>query len=68
MNLRALGQSGLTGWRRRAAEPVADAVAKRSGWNEQQVLAAIGGAFLLLTLIGFLRTAMTTIRAARSEA
>jgi hypothetical protein len=68
MNLRALGQSGLTGWRRRAAQPVARVVARRSSMNEGQVLAIIGGAFLAMTLFGFVRTAMTTVRAARYEA
>jgi len=67
MNIRALGQSGLTGWRRKAAQPVARAVARRSSMNESQILAIIGGAFLALSLIGFVRTAMSTVRAARSE-
>ena len=67
MDMQALGESGLTGWRRFAARPVARAVARRSSMNEGQVMALIGGAFLLLTVIGFVRTTVTTIRAAREE-
>ncbi len=66
MDVRALGQSGLKGWRRRAAQPVARAVARRSSMSEGQVLAIIGGVFLTLTVIGFVRTAMTSVRAART--
>jgi hypothetical protein len=66
MNLVAMGNTGLTGWQRRAAHPVARAVATRSPLSEEQVLASIGGVLLVLSAVGFVRTMRTMIRAGRA--
>ncbi len=66
MNLVAMGNTGLSGWQRRAAQPVARAVATRSPMTEEQVLASIGGLLLLLSIVGFVRTMRTMIRAGRA--
>ena len=66
MNIVAMGNTGLTGWQRRAAQPVARAVSTRSPLTEEQVLATIGGVLLLLSAVGFVRTMRTMIRAGRA--
>ena len=38
-NLVAMGQVGLSGWTRAAAQPTARAVARRTGRPEEQILA-----------------------------
>jgi|SRR5215468_8869162 len=55
-NFVAMGQVGLTGWRRRAAQPTARLVARMTGRPESEILSLIGAGFLLITLIDFLRT------------
>jgi heme/copper-type cytochrome/quinol oxidase subunit 1 len=65
MDLVAMGESGLKGWRRKAAEPVARAVSKRTSYTEAQVRAAIGAVFLALAVVAFARTLAMTIRAGR---
>jgi len=55
-NLVAMGEVGLTGWRRRAARPTARLIARRTGRPEAEILSLIGAGFLLITLIDFLRT------------
>ena len=42
-NFVAMGQVGLTGWTRVAAKPLAQAVARRTGRPEAQILSLIGG-------------------------
>ncbi len=54
-NFVAMGQVGLTGWTRVAARPVAHAIARRTGRPEAQILSLIGGMFLAIALINFLR-------------
>jgi hypothetical protein len=66
MDLVAMGESGLKGWRRKAAGPVARAVSRRTRFTEAQVRAAIGAVFLALALIAFARTLAMTIRAGRT--
>ena len=65
-NLVAMGQAGLTGWRKAAAGPVARAVARKTGRPEAQILALIGAVFLAKALIGFLREVNTVIAAGRT--
>ena len=65
-NLVAMGQAGLTGWTGKAAQPVARAVARKTGRPEAQILALIGAVFLAKTLIGFLREVNTVIAAGRA--
>jgi hypothetical protein len=65
-DLVAMGGSGLKGWRRKAAEPVARAISKRTSLTETQVRAAIGAIFLALTVVAFLRSMAMIVRAGRS--
>ena len=65
-NFVAMGQVGLTGWTRTAAQPVARAIARRTGRPETQILALIGAAFLAVALIDFLREVDAVIAAGRT--
>ena len=65
-NLVAMGQAGLTGWTRTAAQPVARAIARRTGRPEAQILALIGAVFLAVALIDFLREVDAVIAAGRT--
>jgi multidrug transporter EmrE-like cation transporter len=51
MKAKSLGHAGLQGWRNRVADAVATPVAKRSSASEDQVRAAVGAVFLILTLV-----------------
>jgi len=62
----AMGQVGLTGWRRRAAQPVACVIARRSGRPESEILSLIGAGFLMIALIDFLRTVDDVVAAGRA--
>jgi hypothetical protein len=62
----AMGQVGLTGWARAAAQPVGRWIARRTGRPEAENLSLIGAAFLATTLIGFLRNADAVIAAGRT--
>jgi hypothetical protein len=65
-NFAAMGQVGLTGWTRVAAQPVARAIARKTGRPETQILALIGAAFLAVSLIDFLRQVDAVIAAGRT--
>ncbi len=65
-NLVAMGQAGLTGRTRAAAQPVARAIARKTGRPEAEILALIGAAFLAIALIGFLRTVDAVVAAGRT--
>ena len=47
-NFVAMGQAGLTGWTRTAAQPVARLIARRTGRPEADILALIGAGFLAI--------------------
>lgn len=64
-NFVAMGQVGLTGWTKAAAQPVARAIARRTGRPEAQILSLIGAAFLAISLIDFLRQVDAVIAAGR---
>jgi len=64
-NFTAMGQVGLTGQARRAAQPVARAVARWTGRPEAQILSLIGAGFLAISLIDFLRQVDAVIAAGR---
>jgi hypothetical protein len=68
MDLVAMGEVGLKGLRRKAAEPVARQVAKRTSLDEAQIRAAIGAVFLVLGVIAFARTIAEVIRVGRQDA
>ncbi len=65
-NLAAMGQAGLTGRTRVIAQPVARAIARRTGRSEADILSLIGAAFLAMALIGFVRTVDTVTKAGRT--
>lgn len=65
-NFVAMGEVGLTGWRRQAAQPAARLIARRTGRPESQILALLGAGFLLIALIDFLRTIDDVIAAGRA--
>ena len=64
-NLVAMGQAGLTGWTRVAAQSVARAFARSTGRPEPQMLSLIGAGFLAIALIDFLRQVDAVIAAGR---
>jgi hypothetical protein len=66
-NVVAMGQVGLTGRTRAAAQPVARAVARRTGRPEAQILSLIGAGFLAVSLIDFLRQADAVVAAGRTS-
>ena len=65
-NFVAMGQAGLTGWTRTAAQPVARSIARRTGRPEAQILSLIGGVFLAIALVNFLREVDAVIAAGRT--
>ena len=65
-NFAAMGQAGLTGRTRVIARPVARAIARRTGRSEADILSLMGAALLAMTLIGFVRTVDTVIKAGRT--
>ncbi len=65
-NFVAMGQVGLTGWTRVAAQPVARAIARRTGRPEAQILSLIGAGFLAIAVIDFLREVDAVIAAGRT--
>ncbi len=65
-NFVAMGQAGLTGRTRIAAQPVARVIARRTGRSEADILALIGAGFLAITVIDFLRNVDAVIAAGRT--
>jgi hypothetical protein len=65
-NLVAMGQVGLSGWTKTAAQLVARAVARKTGRPEAQILALIGAGFLAISLVDFLRQVDAVIAAGRT--
>ena len=45
------GKAGLQGWRAKVGDAVAGPVARRSGLTDDQVRAAVGGAFFVLASV-----------------
>jgi hypothetical protein len=66
-NLVAMGQTGLTGSTAKVAKPIAKVISERTGRSEAQVLALIGGVFLAITLVDFLRTVDAVVTAGRAS-
>jgi hypothetical protein len=65
-NFVAMGQVGLTGQTRKAAQPIARAVARWTGQPEAQVLSLIGAGFLAISLVDFLRQVDAVVAAGRT--
>jgi hypothetical protein len=60
-----LGQAGLVGWRKAVADRVAPPAASRAPASEDQLRAAIGAAFFLLSLVYVVGTIARMVKAAR---
>jgi hypoxanthine phosphoribosyltransferase len=65
-NFVAMGQAGLTGRTRTVAQPIARSIARKTGRPEAQILSLIGGVFLAIALIDFLREVDAVIAAGRT--
>ncbi len=59
-----LGQAGLQGWREKLADGVAEPVAERIPLDEDQVRAAIGALFFVLSVVYIVQA----VKAATSDA
>lgn len=51
MDAISFGKAGLQGWRAKLADAVAEPVAKRSALDDDQVRAAIGAVFFVLSVV-----------------
>jgi hypothetical protein len=51
MDAITVGKAGLQGWRGKVADAVAAPVARRSGLSDDQVRAAVGALFLVLSVL-----------------
>ena len=56
MDAVSMGKAGLQGWRAKVGDAVAGPVAQRSPLTDDQVRAAVGGLFFVLSLIYVLGT------------
>jgi hypothetical protein len=60
--LRALGEATLTGWRGRVARPIGSAVSSRTGFSADDVRAAVGLGFFLLSVYLLASTVRRALR------
>jgi hypothetical protein len=60
-----LGQTGLQGWRQKVADGISQPVANRAPLDEDQIRAAIGAAFFVLSVIYVVKTISAAARRAR---
>ena len=51
MDRNEVGQAGLSGWRKSLADTVASPVARRTSMSSDDVRAAVGAMFLILSII-----------------
>jgi hypothetical protein len=51
MDAKSIGRAGLQGWRAKVADVVAQPVARRSPLADDDVRAAVGGLFLVLSIM-----------------
>jgi hypothetical protein len=63
---RSIAQASLVGWRKAVADRVAPRAASRAPVSEEQLRAAIGAAFFLLSLYYVASTIARIIRSAQS--
>ena len=63
----SIAQAGLVGWRKAIADRVAPPAARRAPVSEDQVRAAIGAAFFLLSLYYVASTIARMIKSARAS-
>ena len=62
-----MGQTALASWRGAVANRIAPPAAERTPLSEDQVRAAIGGAFFVLATFYVVSTAVKMIRTAREQ-
>jgi len=62
-----MGQAGLQGWREKVADVVSEPVAKRAPLEEDQVRAAIGATFFVLSVMYVFKTIADATRQARNS-
>lgn len=62
----SIAEAGLVGWRKTVADRVAPPAARRAPVSEEQVRAAIGGAFFLLSLYYVGSTIARMVRSGQS--
>ncbi len=60
-----IGSAGLQGWRRKAADAVAEPVARRTPLSGEQVRAAVGALFFVLALTYVIKTVSVAARELR---
>lgn len=56
MDAISFGKAGLQGWRAKVADAVAAPVARRSGVSDDQVRAAVGAVFFVLSVVYVVQT------------
>jgi hypothetical protein len=67
MDLKAMGQVGLTGVRGKLARRASQSIASRSPFDEDQVAAVLGALLLALTLYQTVKVVLQVVRAGRGE-
>lgn len=60
-----IGKAGLAGWREKVADGVADLLSSRTSLSEDQVRAAVGALFFVLSVIYVVGTVKRAADAAR---
>jgi hypothetical protein len=65
-NFAAMGQAALTGRTRAIARPAAQAIARRTGRSEADILSLMGAALLAMAVINFVRLVSAVIKAGRT--
>ena len=61
-----LGQTGLQGWRQKVADGIAEPVAQRAPLDAEQVRAALGAVFFVLSVIYVVKALSAAIQEARA--
>ena len=60
-----LGTAGLQGWRRKVGDAVAEPVAQRTPLNSEQIRAAVGALFFVLSVMYVVKTVTVASRQLR---
>jgi hypothetical protein len=68
VDVKAMGRAGLTGWRGKMAEKVADPISDHTPMRKIDVESLIGWIFLGLAVLQFVKLVRTTVRAGREVA
>jgi hypothetical protein len=65
IDMRAVGRTGLTGWRGKLASRVAQPISERTKFSRRDAEALIGWLFLALAILQFVKLVRTATRAGR---